>query len=180
MSKEAAFNHNLHRSLVTACSVLTMIHSRREIAFLNSISGLKMSVTAAPLALDRVHKTHRGWTLPRAVPELDGIRGLAILLVLICHATSFMEPGLWRSLLSYGKVGVYLFFVLSGFLITGILIDTKQDYHRTRNFYVRRGRRIWPLHFVYLAGAMLLFRRMLPPQPHLWAYLLFIQKLPLH
>ena len=79
------------------------------------------------------------------VPALDGIRGLAILPVLLTH---FVNNGVMTPLsaaddfvsyvLGFGWVGVDLFFVLSGFLITGILIDSKGGPHYFRNFYIRR------------------------------------------
>ncbi len=134
-----------------------------------------MASSTAELLLDHAEVPECTWALPKVIPELDGIRGLAILMVLVCHSSSWMQSERWRILLLNGRSGVDLFFVLSGFLITGILLDTRHDHERTRNFYVRRGLRIWPLYFVFLLVAVTAFRWMLPPQPHLWAYLLFIQ-----
>ncbi|MDR3619930.1 MAG: acyltransferase [Paludisphaera borealis] len=88
---------------------------------------------------------------------LDGVRGLAILLVLIYHFTMGMTgQGLAARLFfkatSVGWCGVDLFFVLSGFLITGILCDAKGSPHRFRNFYARRALRIFPLYYGVLIG----------------------------
>jgi len=81
---------------------------------------------------------------PRAfVPELDGLRALAVLAVMACH-THLMAPG-W--------LGVNLFFVISGFLITGILLDTRENPHFFRNFYTRRFLRIFPVYYLVLFGA---------------------------
>ncbi len=91
------------------------------------------------------------------MPELDSARGLAILLVLLYHGIAPPVSGeLSRSgrvlleISRQGWVGVDLFFVLSGFLITGILIDSRnrQDYYR--RFYVRRALRILPAFYASL------------------------------
>src|SRR4051812_38390961 len=86
------------------------------------------------------------------VPALDGLRGFAILLVLLLHFTPMGEAstkigaiGKWIA--SAGGIGVDLFFVLSGFLITGILLDAKGTPHFFRNFYARRTLRIFPLYY---------------------------------
>jgi len=93
------------------------------------------------------------------VPALDGLRGLAILLVMACHFTMFVPRphgavGYGLRVLYSGWTGVDLFFVLSGFLITGILYDTKGATNALRNFYVRRILRIFPL---YLGVLVLIF-----------------------
>lgn len=87
------------------------------------------------------------------IPELDGIRGTAILMVVVYHAFLFSlhPPGGWISrLASYGFAGVDLFFVLSGFLITGILLNAKGQPGYFRNFYAKRALRIWPLYYLLL------------------------------
>jgi peptidoglycan/LPS O-acetylase OafA/YrhL len=99
--------------------------------------------------------------LPAHIPALDGIRGLAVLLVLYCHST-FIEPGgiFGKVLLASSRIswaGVDLFFVLSGFLITGILFDAKGKQYFFRNFYARRTVRIFPLYYAFLVLALLVF-----------------------
>jgi peptidoglycan/LPS O-acetylase OafA/YrhL len=91
--------------------------------------------------------------IPGRIPELDGVRGIAILLVVAVHATAAaaIPPTGWMArLASYGFTGVDLFFVLSGFLITGILLNTKGQPAYFRNFYVKRALRIWPLYYLLL------------------------------
>jgi peptidoglycan/LPS O-acetylase OafA/YrhL len=82
----------------------------------------------------------------KRIPQLDGVRGIAVLLVLL-HNTD-VYPSLHLGLIAgNGWMGVDLFFVLSGFLITGILLDTKQSGRYFENFYARRCLRIWPLYY---------------------------------
>jgi peptidoglycan/LPS O-acetylase OafA/YrhL len=91
------------------------------------------------------------------VPALDGVRGIAILLVLFFH---FPAPFGWlRSLTSMGWCGVDLFFVLSGYLITGILYSSVHKPHYFRNFYVRRSLRIFPLYYGFMVLTLLILPR---------------------
>lgn len=88
------------------------------------------------------------------LPAIDGLRGLAVLVVVLFHGTvngpRFVALS-YRELRDFGWMGVDLFFVLSGFLITGILHDTRGQPRYFSNFYARRALRIMPLYFVYLA-----------------------------
>ena len=92
-------------------------------------------------------------TSGRHIPRLDGLRGLAILLVLVHHFSPEPDTGTSRftghvlKLLAEGRSGVDLFFVLSGFLITGILLNTRNDAGYFKNFYMRRTLRIFPLYY---------------------------------
>lgn len=83
------------------------------------------------------------------IPQFDGLRGVAILLVLVGHSR-FLEALPHLGSLEYTRFGVDLFFVLSGFLITGILLDSKGSENYFRNFYARRALRIWPLYYLIL------------------------------
>ena len=101
---------------------------------------------------------------PRHIPELDGMRGVAVFGVMIMHfiggihPQGFAERAVAKAA-TYGVWGVDLFFVLSGFLITGILFDAKGSKAYFRNFYARRTLRIFPLYYAIL---LLLFV-LIPP-----------------
>lgn len=119
-------------------------------------------------------------------PPLDGLRGVAILLVLLVHSFKYHGPSSVGQFLDAvaraGWVGVTLFFVLSGFLITGILLDSGGRRHGLRDFFARRCLRIFPLYFAFLAFYFLLVPRLggmfaILPQPDpdakivFWTYL---------
>jgi peptidoglycan/LPS O-acetylase OafA/YrhL len=88
------------------------------------------------------------------IPELDGLRGIAIATVMACHAGVYVKFG-WAPLdrfLSAGWSGVDLFFVLSGFLIGGILLDQRESTGYFPAFYARRVFRILPPYLLVLLG----------------------------
>ncbi len=85
-------------------------------------------------------------------PELDGVRALAALMIVVFHLAQMGVP--IPGPVALGQTGVDLFFVLSGFLITSILLKCRErDWHEVRTFYIRRSLRIFPLYFGYLAVA---------------------------
>jgi peptidoglycan/LPS O-acetylase OafA/YrhL len=98
------------------------------------------------------------------MPELDTLRGIAILAVLLLHGFYWQYPefhfsGLTKEFVvatKAGWLGVNLFFVLSGFLITGILLDSRDRPDYYRSFYFRRALRILPAYYLLLAFLLLL------------------------
>jgi peptidoglycan/LPS O-acetylase OafA/YrhL len=94
------------------------------------------------------------------VPALDGVRGLAILWVMLFHMAVVAPVGLaaeaWQAIAGYGGLGVDIFFVLSGFLITGVLLQSRQRPNYFRNFYARRALRIFPLYYAVVLFALVI------------------------
>lgn len=86
------------------------------------------------------------------IRELDGLRGIAVLAVLAQHYLSWLP----RIGAGNGWLGVDLFFVLSGFLITSILLEMRQQKHYFKTFYFRRALRIFPPYFVVMASYFVL------------------------
>jgi peptidoglycan/LPS O-acetylase OafA/YrhL len=123
------------------------------------------------------------------LPVLDGVRGMAVLMVLLFHFWQgtpiyqhHFSPNAARimSTLSIGQKGVDLFFVLSGFLITGILLRTKGTVNYFKNFYIRRSLRIFPLYYAVVLGC--LTAGFIGSNPHFqweknWWYLLYLQNI---
>jgi peptidoglycan/LPS O-acetylase OafA/YrhL len=97
------------------------------------------------------------------IAGLDVLRGIAILSVMLFHSFDNVLDGAgwhglirdWILLTGIGRLGVHLFFVLSGFLITGILMDSTGKAGRARRFWERRARRILPAYILVLAALML-------------------------
>ncbi|HEU0207830.1 MAG TPA: acyltransferase [Candidatus Udaeobacter sp.] len=122
--------------------------------------------------------------IPGHIPALDGLRGVAILLVMVYHFTmAYIHAfsGVLYQVSNVGWCGVDLFFVLSGFLITGILCDAKDDRCYFQKFYMRRVLRIFPLYygFLFVLFAILplmhhfspFVRQHMGEQVWLWSYL---------
>lgn len=125
------------------------------------------------------------------IPALDGLRAVASLMVVFCHfgphivRSSTSEFTFLHLLPRSGGEGVELFFVLSGFLISGILVNARNSPRYFRTFYIRRALRIFPLYYLvlatYVAAVLLLgvraaslgrlFENPLP----IWTYFLYVQ-----
>ncbi|MDE2433110.1 MAG: acyltransferase [Burkholderiales bacterium] len=89
-------------------------------------------------------------------PDIDGLRAVAVVSVLLFHAFPSVLPG--------GFVGVDIFFVISGYLISSILIkETQQGRFSVLQFYIRRARRLFPALLVMLAGTLVVGWLMLFP-----------------
>jgi peptidoglycan/LPS O-acetylase OafA/YrhL len=140
--------------------------------------------------------TWQNQRLAGRIVELDGIRGLAILLVLIWHyvvnSVENIAHGSWQAYVLFPLritwSGVDLFFVLSGFLIGGILYDAKDAKGYYRTFYCRRMYRIFPVYFAWTAiffiGLFLTrddyagsLRRIFNADLPLWSYPVFAQNI---
>jgi peptidoglycan/LPS O-acetylase OafA/YrhL len=126
-----------------------------------SIASNDVLISTGPRTLSAVPRSGSaaGSTVPNwsvRVPALDGLRGVAILLVLLRHSVFGMETSsrFLAKVLAAGQLtwsGVDLFFVLSGFLIGGILLDARESPRYFQTFYIRRAYRIFPLYGVVTA-----------------------------
>ncbi len=123
-------------------------------------------------ALRAAHQPPEAGELSARMPALDGVRGLAVLLVVLYHFTALVGTGstfvdeVFSKVAATGWAGVDLFFVLSGFLITGILYDSKPvaEYY-FRNFYARRTLRIFPVFYLFLFALVVLLP-LIQPMEH--------------
>ena len=145
---------------------MTMSAETRAIGA-EEIPGRLAVAPAVPVTVDERASVPSG----THIGALDGIRGLAILLVLAFHfGRSARMFGISNPILQateIGWVGVDLFFVLSGFLITGILYDSRMNERYYRNFYARRSLRIFPLYYGALLVTVVL--GMLWPEAEVWS-----------
>ena len=167
----------------------TIVQPKRSTASTTAISSTTSTTqvalrTAEPVSLLASSAVH--------LPALDGLRGIAILMTMVLHfgssevhdglAQSGVAGRLWATLANQGGAGVDLFFVLSGFLVTRILLDTRGRPGFLRNFYMRRVVRIFPLYYLTLLLVFALYLPLLAPrdpqtqqlagdQLWLWTYL---------
>jgi peptidoglycan/LPS O-acetylase OafA/YrhL len=119
-----------------------------------------------------------GW-LPQSIPELNGIRGLAVLSVVLYHCKESLSGTPLYPVAQWGWTGVELFFVLSGFLITGIILESRTEPLFFRGFYWRRLLRIWPMYVLLLAVVFALNSSWRPRASgvHWFYYALLLQNL---
>lgn len=116
--------------------------------------------------LDPANRLKLAAVLPSRIPSLDGMRAVSIGLVLISHliySTATRNPRVANAAGSIGGFGVEVFFVISGFIITHLLL---KETDRTgtislRNFYIRRAFRIWPAYYLFLFTVFVLQRLMI-------------------
>ena len=129
------------------------------------VAAAERTGSAAPAReLARPSLSRPTW-LPEQIPAFDGLRGIAILAVLLYHCHPRLAGTLVEPIIIWGWCGVSLFFVLSGFLITGIILDAAPPQQANnglagdpatgkprfyRNFFARRGLRIWPVYWLLL------------------------------
>jgi peptidoglycan/LPS O-acetylase OafA/YrhL len=121
----------------------------------------------------------------KRLPELDGIRGIAIIVVMLHNESGHYPVSFLPRLFTDGWMGVDLFFVLSGFLITQGLLATRTSEHYFKSFYSKRCLRIWPLYYAMLlvmfAAVPLLSastgEQILERASPRWSYPFFLQNL---
>lgn len=165
------------RSNLVAQNYFNVVTSYFKEFLRDNLESLVSSTTAKPRQTGSAHASVH-------IPALDGLRGIAILLVMLYHfAGTYLHSlrGVLYQLSDVGWCGVDLFFVLSGFLITGILYDAKNDQHYFQRFYMRRVLRIFPLYYGFLLVIFVLFplehryspfiRNHMGEQVWLWSYL---------
>lgn len=155
------------------------------------LDPISLSPHATPV-VRRLPRTSGGSSGPARtrLPEIDGLRGVAIWSILLGHFfvayyandLRALSPVVFN-LCSRFMWGVDLFFVISGFLIGGILLDHRHSVAMVKTFYLRRILRIWPLYFflvLLLAGPT--YAMGFPAQARylpFWTYLLFLQNIPM-
>jgi peptidoglycan/LPS O-acetylase OafA/YrhL len=136
----------------------------------------QLSEVLGEVPLARAHQQRRFYQ-----PELDGLRFYAFLGVFICHSVPYDGafyhrlhlplPWLWGAASKSGAAGVDLFFALSAFLITSLLLREREETGgiSLRHFYIRRILRIWPLYFLVIALGVV-FSHTIPNQHLPWHY----------
>lgn len=134
---------------------------------LNLIQLLSADIVEIPVALEPAH-----------LPGLDGLRGISIIIVIVCHFAMFTPVSDYF----YGDIGVETFFVISGFLITTLLLKekVKRGTVSFRNFYIRRLLRIVPASYLVLVVLIVLNTPLSLgiPGTHFFMSFLYIRNIP--
>ena len=140
-------------------------------------------MTASPTLVERPALVFEPPAPHRRLLALDGVRGFAALAVMCFHfgrdEVRTAGSAFVGTVTQFGWTGVDLFFVLSGFLITGILLDSRENPHFFQTFYTRRALRIFPLYFIFVGAFIYLISPRIPGPPSdlasrqlwLWTYL---------
>jgi hypothetical protein len=105
------------------------------------------------------HASHPEQGFMKRIPELDAVRGLAAIVIVLYHVAPGVAP--------FGWLAVDFFLILSGYLITTILLKNQNDRRLLYNFYGRRSLRIWPIYYLTILGMaalVFLLRRYLPKE----------------
>jgi peptidoglycan/LPS O-acetylase OafA/YrhL len=130
-------------------------------------------------------QTDRADSQRKFIPSLEGVRGYAFLIVFLAHFLNIVEynPQKWWSYpeFLFGQIDplvLPVFFVLSGYLICGILIDTREREGYFKVFYARRTLRVFPLYYLTLLGSALISKmRGYPLTFPFWIHFLYIHNL---
>jgi peptidoglycan/LPS O-acetylase OafA/YrhL len=105
----------------------------------------------------------------RRIAELDGLRGISAMMIVAVHLYNEYLPGCWAAL--------DVFFVLSGYLITSIVIQNTLSWQFLKSFYLRRGLRIWPIYYLLIVVLILSGHGSLEALPY---YLTYTQLTPMY
>jgi peptidoglycan/LPS O-acetylase OafA/YrhL len=113
------------------------------------------AVTVETVAQDRaitpnLPSSGRPTWLPNFIPAFDGLRGIAILAVVLYHCNPRLQGTSLAPFIIWGWCAVSLFFALSGFLITGTILDSSDSPRFYANFFARRFLRTWPVYWLLL------------------------------
>ena len=152
---------------------------------------ISVVVTMLPLPFKAKRRLSPSVAEPSHKPELDGIRGIALLAVMLSHGGGryILQTTFAAKVFAYAMVpgwsGVELFFVLSGFLITGILLKSKAAGNYFSSFYARRFLRIFPIYYLVVTAGLVAahysfwWNAMMPPHPMRISYYFYAQNWPL-
>lgn len=147
-------------------------------------------VNMLPLPFKAKGRSPSGMAEPSHKPELDGIRGIALLAVMLSHGSGryIQRTTFAAKLFAYAMVpgwsGVELFFVLSGFLITGILLKSKAAENYFSSFYARRFLRIFPIYYLVVTAGLVAahynfwWNTVMPPERMRISYYIYAQNWP--